>query len=264
MTYPEINPVAFGLGPVQVQWYGLMYVIGIGAAWILGNYRAGKPGSGWTREEVGDMIFYGALGVILGGRFGYVLFYQFDQFLANPLWLLKIWTGGMSFHGGLLGVIVAFWLFARKTGRSFFQVSDYFAPMVPIGLATGRLGNFINGELWGRASDVNWAMVFPADPLQIARHPSQLYQFALEGVLLLIVLWWYSSKPRPLGAITGLFGLGYGVARIVAEFFREPDAHLGYLIGDWFTMGMLLSLPMVFIGAAMMAWGYRQQPTGKV
>lgn len=264
MTYPEINPVAFGLGPVQVQWYGLMYVIGIGAAWILGNYRAGKPGSGWTREEVGDMIFYGALGVILGGRFGYVLFYQFDQFLANPLWLLKIWTGGMSFHGGLLGVIVAFWLFARKTGRSFFQVSDYFAPMVPIGLATGRLGNFINGELWGRASDVNWAMVFPADPLQVARHPSQLYQFALEGVLLFIVLWWYSSKPRPLGAITGLFGLGYGVARIVAEFFREPDAHLGYLIGDWLTMGMLLSLPMVFIGAAMMAWGYRQQPTGKV
>ena len=262
MEFPQIDPVAFALGPLKVHWYGLMYMFGFAAAWLLGMYRAKQPGSGWTKDQVGDLVFYGAMGVIVGGRLGYVFFYNIDKFLADPLWLFAVWTGGMSFHGGAIGVLVAFWLFARKTGKRYFQVADFMVPMVPIGLATGRFGNFMNAELWGRASDAPWAMVFPTDPLQIARHPSQLYEMMLEGVVLFLVLWVYSAKPRPAGAVTALFGIGYGCARTFVEFFREPDAHIGYLAGGWLTMGMLLSIPMIILGIAMLVWAYRNDERG--
>ncbi|MEQ3637095.1 prolipoprotein diacylglyceryl transferase [Alcanivorax sp.] len=262
MEFPHIDPVAFAIGPLKVHWYGLMYMFGFAAAWLLGVYRAKQPGSGWTKDQVGDLVFYGALGVIIGGRLGYVFFYNVDKFLQDPLWLFQVWTGGMSFHGGAIGVLVAFWLFARKTGKRYLQVADFMVPMVPIGLATGRFGNFMNAELWGRASDEPWAMVFPTDPLQIARHPSQLYEMVLEGVLLFLVLWVYSAKPRPAGAVTALFGIGYGSARTFVEFFREPDAHIGYLTGGWLTMGMLLSIPMIVLGIAMLVWAYRNDERG--
>lgn len=262
MDFPQIDPVAFAIGPLKVHWYGLMYMFGFAAAWLLGMYRAKQPGSGWTKDQVGDLVFYGAMGVIVGGRLGYVFFYNIDKFLADPLWLFAVWTGGMSFHGGAIGVLVAFWLFARKTGKRYFQVADFMVPMVPIGLATGRFGNFMNAELWGRASDAPWATVFPSDPLQIARHPSQLYEMLLEGVLLFLVLWVYSAKPRPAGAVTALFGIGYGCARTFVEFFREPDAHIGYLAGGWLTMGMLLSIPMIILGIAMLVWAYRNDERG--
>ncbi|BAP15259.1 MAG: prolipoprotein diacylglyceryl transferase [Alcanivorax borkumensis] len=262
MEFPHIDPVAFAIGPLKVHWYGLMYMFGFAAAWLLGVYRAKQPGSGWTKDQVGDLVFYGALGVIIGGRLGYVFFYNFDKFLQDPLWLFQVWTGGMSFHGGAIGVLVAFWLFARKTGKRYLRVADFMVPMVPIGLATGRFGNFMNAELWGRASDVSWAMVFPTDPLQIARHPSQLYEMVLEGVVLFLVLWVYSVKPRPAGAVTALFSIGYGCARTFVEFFREPDAHIGYLTGGWLTMGMLLSIPMVVLGIAVLVWAYRNDERG--
>lgn len=263
MTYPQIDPVVFRIGDLAIHWYGVMYLLGFAAAWGLGVWRARRPDNDWNADQVGDLIFYGALGVILGGRFGYVVFYNFDQFLDNPLWLLKVWEGGMSFHGGMLGVLVAFWWFARKTGKSYFQVADFIVPMIPIGLGAGRLGNFINAELWGKPSELPWAMVFPTDPAQLERHPSQLYQFAMEGVLLFALLWLFSARPRPAGAVTGLFGVGYGVFRIVAEFFREPDAHLGYLAFDWLTMGQLLSLPMVVAGIMIMVWAYRREGKAK-
>ena len=264
MTYPDIDPVALSLGPVNIYWYGITYLIGLSAAWWLGLRRAARPDSGWTADEVGDLIFYGAIGVIAGGRFGYGLFYGVDQWLDNPLWLFNLQQGGMSFHGGMLGVLAAFWYFKRKTGKSYFQVADFIVPMVPIGLGAGRIGNFINAELWGRVSDVPWAMAFPLREAgevvgwTATRHPSMLYEFVLEGVLLFAVLWWFSRVPRRPAMVTGLFGIGYGVSRIIVEFFREPDAHIGYLVGDWMTMGMLLSAPMVLAGAAMMFWGARQ------
>lgn len=262
MQYPQIDPVAIALGPLQVHWYGLMYLFGFVAAWWLGLRRARQPGSHWTPQQVSDLVFYSALGVILGGRIGYTLFYNFSGFVSDPLSIVKLWEGGMSFHGGAIGVLLAFGWFARKAGKRYFEVADFIVPMVPIGLCAGRIGNFINGELWGRASDVPWAMVFPADPLQITRHPSQLYQSLMEGLLLFVVLWLYSAKPRPAAAVTGLFGVGYGTARIIGEFFREPDAHMGFIAFDWLTMGMLLSLPMVVAGTAMMIWAYRQERQG--
>ncbi len=257
LTYPQIDPVAVAIGPLEIHWYGLMYLIGFAAGWLFGNYRASRPGSSWSKEQVSDLVFYVALGVILGGRIGYVLFYNFDKFLDNPLWLFEVWTGGMSFHGGAIGVLIAFGLLARKFHKRYFAIADFAVPFVPIGLGAGRIGNFINGELWGRPSDVPWAMIFPGDPLQVPRHPSQLYEFALEGVVLFLVLWFFSAKPRPVGAVTGLFGVGYGVARITCEFFRQPDAQIGYLYGGWFTEGMLLSIPMVIVGVCMMVWAYR-------
>ncbi|HEY5718933.1 MAG TPA: prolipoprotein diacylglyceryl transferase, partial [Gammaproteobacteria bacterium] len=193
----------------------------------------------------------------LGGRLGYVVFYGFEQLLADPLFLLRIWQGGMSFHGGLLGVLVAAWLLGRRTGHGFFGVTDFVAPLIPVGLAAGRLGNFINGELWGRVSDVPWAMVFPHAG-RLPRHPSQLYEFALEGVVLFLLLWFWSARPRPRMAVSGLFLVGYGVARSTVELFREPDAHLGYLAGGWLTMGLLLSLPMIVAGAVLLALAYRK------
>lgn len=256
MTYPEIDPVAISLGPLAIHWYGLMYLLGFVFVWLLGRYRAARQD--WQHGQLEDLLFYGALGVILGGRLGYALFYDLAANLENPINLLKIWQGGMSFHGGLIGVLIAFWYFGRKTGKGFFEISDFIAPMVPIGLMLGRIGNFINGELWGRVSDVPWAMVFPgAGPLP--RHPSQLYQAALEGLLLFVILWLYSAKPRPRAAVSGLFLLGYGVFRFIVEFVRIPDPQYGYLAFGWLTMGQILCLPMIIGGVVMMVWAYRRQ-----
>ena len=245
MIYPTIDPVALSLGPIQIHWYGLMYLLGFSGAWWLGRLRADR--FGWTAVEVEDLLFYGAIGVIVGGRLGYSLFYDLPALIDNPLNLFKVWQGGMSFHGGLLGVVVAFGFFARATGKSYFSISDFIVPMVPVGLFFGRIGNFINGELWGKVSDVPWAMIFPnAGPL--TRHPSQLYEAMLEGVLLFLILWIYSAKPKPPGAVSGLFLLGYGFFRFVVEFVRVPDQQYGYLLLDWITMGQILSLPMIMIG----------------
>ncbi len=257
LVHPQFDPVAIDLGPIQIHWYGIMYLVAFFLAWWLGRVRARRPGSGWQEQEVGDLIYYGALGVILGGRIGYVLFYNFELFLRDPLMIFRIWEGGMSFHGGLIGVILAMAWFARKTGRHFFQVSDFVAPLVPLGYAAGRLGNFINGELWGRPSDVPWAMVFPQVD-QLARHPSQLYQMGIGGILVFLILWWYSSKPRPMGAVSGMYLVLAGSARFFNEFFREPDPQLGYIAFDWLTMGQLLSLPMILAGAGLLLWAHRR------
>ncbi|MGB0467275.1 MAG: prolipoprotein diacylglyceryl transferase [Pontibacterium sp.] len=256
MWVHDIDPVLLELGPLKVHWYGLMYLVGFAAAWWLGVLRARKPGSGWNEDQVSDFIFWGAMGVVLGGRFGYVVFYNFDRFIVDPLWLFAVWEGGMSFHGGLLGVIVVLFLWGRKQGKSLVEMGDFVAPLVPIGLGAGRLGNFIGGELWGRATDLPWGVVFPRAADGLARHPSQLYEFALEGVLLFVVIWWYSSKPRPKIAVSGLFLLIYGVSRSLVELVREPDGHIGLLAYDWLTMGQLLSLPMIFIGLAMLVFAY--------
>lgn len=260
LTAPMIDPIAIEIGPLAIRWYGLMYLLGFSAAWGLGRYRARRAGSGWSVVQVDDLIFYGALGVILGGRVGYTLFYGFDNLLADPLSLLRIWEGGMSFHGGLLGVAVAALWFSHRHGHGFFGVADFVVPLAPIGLGAGRLGNFANGELWGRVSDVPWAMVF-AHGGPLPRHPSQLYEALLEGLLLFAVLWWFSSRPRPVMAVSGVFLLGYGLLRSFVELFREPDAHLGYLAGDWLTMGMLLSLPMAAAGAVLLIAAYRRAAT---
>jgi len=257
MLAPNIDPVAVSIGPLKIHWYGLMYVIGLLALWFFAARRARRAGSGWKPEEVGDFVFYGALGVILGGRLGYMLFYNFSHYLSHPLDILRVWEGGMSFHGGLIGVLLAMAYFARKTGRTFFMVADFMAPWVPIGLGLGRLGNFINHELWGKVSDVPWAMVFRGggpDP----RHPSQLYQAALEGLALFVILWLYTRKPRPTGSVSGVFLIGYGVFRFVVEFVREPDAQLGYLAFGWLTMGQLLSLPMILAGIGLVVWARKK------
>lgn len=249
---PLIDPVALALGPLKIHWYGLMYLFGFAGAWWLMKRRASRPQSPLTVEQVGDLLFYAALGVVLGGRLGYVLFYNLPQYLSDPLSLLKVWQGGMSFHGGLLGVLLAMWLYARRLDLRFFQVTDFIAPVVPVGLFFGRIGNFINGELYGRVTDLPWAMVFPAaGPLP--RHPSQLYEAVLEGLLLFAILWWYSSRPRPLMAVSGLFLIGYGLFRFLVEFVRLPDAHIGYLAWGWLTMGQLLTLPMIALGLFLMA-----------
>jgi len=256
MLAPNIDPVAIALGPVKIHWYGLMYVVGFLALWFFAARRARQPDSGWTAEQVSDFIFYGALGVILGGRLGYMLFYNLSHYFAHPLDVFKIWQGGMSFHGGLIGVLLAMLYFARKTGKTFFTVADFIAPWVPIGLGLGRLGNFINHELWGRTTDGPWGMVFrEAGPLP--RHPSQLYEFALEGAVLFVALWWYAARPRPRGAVSAWFLIGYGVFRIITEFVREPDAQLGYLAFGWLTMGQVLSVPMILFGVGLMVWAYR-------
>tara|TARA_R110001583_G_scaffold10019_8_gene46792 strand:+ start:9653 stop:10513 length:861 start_codon:yes stop_codon:yes gene_type:complete len=258
LQFPVIDPIIFSIGPVALRWYGMMYLIGFLGAMFIANKAADKSGGEWTRDQVSDLLFYGFLGVILGGRVGYVLFYQFDYFLAEPLYLFKIWAGGMSFHGGLLGVIAAVYIFARKTNKSFLTVGDFVVPLVPIGLGMGRLGNFINAELWGRQTDVPWAMVFPTDSLQLPRHPSQLYEFFLEGVVLFVILTVVTRKPRNLGLASGIFLIGYGVFRTIIEFFREPDAHLG-LYFSFISKGQILSVPMILAGMLIIYLGYLSQ-----
>lgn len=258
LQHPQFDPVAISLGPLKIHWYGLTYLFGFVAGWWLGRLRARKPWSPLNEDQVGDMLFYIALGVILGGRFGYVVFYNFDVFIADPLWLLRVWEGGMSFHGGLLGVMLGLWWYGRKVGCGFWRMADFVAPLVPVGLGAGRIGNFINGELWGKPTDVPWGMVFPQAPDALARHPSQLYQFALEGVLFFAILWWFSSRPRPRMAVSGLFLVCYGVFRFLVEFVRQPDPQLGYLAFDWLTMGQVLSFPMILAGAGLMVLAYRR------
>ena len=260
LSHPGFDPVAISIGPLSVHWYGLMYLLGFAVGWWLGRVRARQPGSGWTVEQVNDLVFYVALGVVLGGRIGYILFYSHHALLADPLVLLRIWEGGMSFHGGLLGVLVAILLFARRRGFGFFQVTDFIAPLVTPGLGFGRIGIFINGELWGRPTDLPWGMVFPAaGPPPLPRHPSQLYEALLEGLLLFVILWTYSARPRPTMAVSGLFLVGYGSFRFLVEFARQPDAHLGFVALGWLSMGQLLSLPMVLVGAALMLAAYKRE-----
>ena len=247
LTYPNIDPIAFSIGPMQVHWYGLMYLFGFISAWGLAHWRVKHYQLNWASEQIGDLIFFLALGVIIGGRLGYMFFYNIKQFIIEPLSLFKLWEGGMSFHGGLLGVLVALVFFARKVKKPLWEVTDFVAPLVPLGLAAGRIGNFINGELWGRVTDVPWAMIFPrVDALP--RHPSQLYEFGLEGIVLFVLIWWYANKPRPAGCVSGIFLIGYAICRLMIECFREPDYQLGFIAFNWLTMGQLLSIPMLIAG----------------
>ncbi len=251
LTYPSIDPVVFAVGPITVYWYGVMYLIGFLGGGALGVLRARASGSTWSSQQVWDLLFYVAVGVIVGGRLGYVLFYNVGYYLEHPIALLYIWSGGMSFHGGLIGVCVALALYARRSGRSLLSVSDFL-------VGAGRLGNFINEELWGRVSDVPWAMIFPsAGPL--ARHPSQLYEAGLEGLLLFLIIWTYSSKPRVTGSVSGLFLICYALFRFTVEFFREPDAHLGLVFLDGLSMGQLLCLPMLIAGLWLLLAGRSRQ-----
>ena len=286
LIHPQFDPVAFSIGGEggwPVHWYGLTYLAAFLMFLFVGKYRAKKmPLLGFKPIELDDILFYGVLGVILGGRLGYVLFYKPAEFLANPGDIFKVWQGGMSFHGGFLGVLVAMIWYARKTGRNFWEVTDFIAPLVPLGLAAGRLGNFINGELWGRVSSANysWLMLFPqaneadvlhvtahpesaallqqvGDYLMLPRHPSQIYQLLGEGLLLFVILWLYARKIRPMMAVSAVFLMGYGVLRFIAEFAREPDDFLGLFAG--FSMGQLLSLPMIVAGAVLLWWAYQRQ-----
>lgn len=256
LMHPQFDPVALSLGPLQVHWYGLTYLVAFGLFLWTARLRIASPAlssQNWAPRDVEDLLFFGVLGVVLGGRIGYALFYKPAEYLGQPLEILKVWQGGMSFHGGLLGVIVAMALFAWRRQRPWLQVTDLIAPCVPLGLASGRIGNFINGELWGRAADPSlpWAMVFPQSGTMMPRHPSQLYQFALEGLLLFAFLWWFARKPRGLGQVSGMFLVGYGVLRFTAEFFREPDAFLG-LLALQMSMGQWLCVPMVAAGALLL------------
>ncbi len=258
LIFPNIDPIAITIGPIKVHWYGLMYLIGFIGVYFLGRYRARQVWSPITPESIEDLVTYGALGVILGGRIGYILFYNTSEFIHNPLVLIKIWEGGMSFHGGMLGVFLAMWLYSKKVKCSIFQLTDIIAPLAPIGLGAGRIGNFINSELWGRPTDVSWAMVFPNGGL-LARHPSQLYEAFLEGIVLFIILWIYSSKQRPVMATTGMALFFYGWFRFFVEFFRMPDAQLGFMALDWVTMGQILSTPMIVIGAGMFYFAHKSK-----
>ena len=262
LIHPQFSPVALQLGPVAIHWYGLTYLVAFGLFIWLGAQRvklAQFAQTGWTRRDVEDLLFYGVLGVVIGGRLGYVLFYKPGYYAANPLEIFAVWKGGMAFHGGLLGVLVAMAWFARAKGRRFLQVTDLIAPCVPTGLASGRIGNFINGELWGRAADPSlpWAMVFPQSGTNLPRHPSPLYQFALEGLLLFVLLWVYARKPRALGQVSGVFLIGYGLFRFIAEYFREPDSFLGLLALNM-SMGQWLCVPMIVAGIALWWRGQRQ------
>lgn len=259
LVHPDFDPVAFSLGPLHVRWYGLMYLLGFVGGWALGRYRAKQPNSGWTAAQIDDLVFYIALGVILGGRIGYILFYSFGSFLQNPLILFRIWEGGMSFHGGFLGVLLAMVLFARKYRKRFWATIDFIAPLIAPGILFGRIGNFINGELWGRVTDLPWGMVFRQTGDGLPRHPSQLYEAALEGVALFAIVWLFSAKPRPTMAVSGVFALAYGIFRFLVEFVRQPDPQLGYLAFGWLTMGQVLSLPLIAVGAVLLRLAYRQR-----
>jgi phosphatidylglycerol---prolipoprotein diacylglyceryl transferase len=275
--YHNLNPVAFSIGGFAIYWYSLTYLVAFAQFWWLGSLRARRADAPLKSEQVGDLLFWGVIGVVVGGRLGYVLFYATGELLSDPLLLFRIRDGGMSFHGGLIGVLTVMWLYGRHLGCGFLRLGDFVAPLIPLGLAAGRFGNFIGGELWGRQTDVPWAVIFP-DSIQaggrhsealyqlylqgaldeFARHPSQLYQALLEGVALFAVVWLFSRRPRPVGAVGGLFLAGYGLFRFIAEFFRQPDAQLGFVALDWMTMGQLLSLPMLLLGIGLMVFAYRR------
>ena len=258
LVFPQFDPVAISVGPISVHWYGVMYIIAFGGAWVLANYRRNKIGNHWSSEQISDLVFYGAMGAVLGGRIGSVFFYNIDRFLDDPLWLFRVWEGGMSFHGGFIGVLIAMFLYSKSINRKFWETVDFIAPCVPFGIGAGRLGNFIGGELWGRPTDAPWGMIFPhVDDLP--RHPSQLYEIALEGIVLFIIIWWFSSASKPRMAVSGTFAILYGSFRFFIEFFREPDLHIGFIAFDWLTMGQLLSLPMVIVGFSLVIFAYNNK-----
>ncbi|MFT7218747.1 MAG: phosphatidylglycerol:prolipoprotein diacylglycerol transferase [Candidatus Azotimanducaceae bacterium] len=252
--YPELDPVAISLGPISIHWYAISYLVGIGLVWWVSRYRTRVYGPNWTEDDLADILFYAVLGVLLGGRMGYMLFYSFETVLENPFAIFKVWEGGMSFHGGLIGVLLGMVYFARTRSTQFFTVTDFIAISIPIALGIGRLGNFVNTELPGRASDVPWAIVFPGE--DFGRHPSSLYQAFLEGPVLFGLMWLYASKPRPIMAVSGMFLLGYGSLRLVSEMFREPDQHIGFVLFDSVTTGQMLSLPMALIGVGFITLSY--------
>ena len=255
MHYPVIDPVAISLGSINIHWYAISYLVGIGFVWWTLGYRNRRYSSGYSDEAISDLVFYAVIGVLLGGRIGYMLFYGLDNLMQNPVSALKIWQGGMSFHGGLLGVLLGVWFFARKTERTFFAVTDFIAPSIPLALGCGRIGNFINTELPGRVTDVPWALIFPDG---LARHPSSLYQAFAEGPVLFILLWWFAHQQRPAMAVSGLFLVSYGCLRSGTEFFREPDAHMGFILADSVTAGQMLSMPMMLVGFVMLTFAYMQ------
>ena len=258
LIHPNINPIAFHIGPLPVHWYGLMYLLAFILVIVMGRRRIHtQPWLDWTEKDLDDVLTYGVLGVVLGGRLGYVLFYQPDFYFAHPADIVKLWDGGMSFHGGFLGVAFALWLFARGRGKRWLGTTDFIAPLVPLGLCAGRIGNFINGELWGRPTTLPWGMIFQGAG-DIPRQPSQLYEAALEGVALFFILWFFAKKPRPVGAVSGLFMLGYGIFRFLVEFTREPDAFLGFLALG-LTMGQWLSIPLILAGSGLLLWAYRRK-----
>ncbi|RTZ59242.1 MAG: prolipoprotein diacylglyceryl transferase [Gammaproteobacteria bacterium] len=257
IMHPNIDPVAIHIGPLSVHWYGIAYLVAFLLFWWLGILRARRPDSPFTQEEIGDLLFYGMWGVVLGGRIGYVLFYNLDFYLRNPVNILYIWDGGMSFHGGLIGVLIAMWWFGRQRGASFLRTMDFVAPLTPPGFFIGRLANFVNQELWGRPTDVAWGVVFPRLD-NIPRHPSQLYEATLEGLVLFAILWVYSARPRATGRVSALFLIFYGLFRFVVEFFREPDRQIGFVAFGWLTKGHLLSIPMVLAGLFLYWWAGRQ------
>ena len=260
LVHPQFDPIAFHLGPLAVRWYGLMYLLAFAFVLLLGRWRIAHRKTVLTARDLDDLLFYCMLGTIVGGRLGYVLFYKAGYYLHNPADLLKVWEGGMSFHGGLIGVILAFTYFAFRRGYTFWQIADFGAPLVPTGLAAGRLGNFINGELWGRPTDVSWGMVFPQAHDSVPRHPSQLYEVGTEGLLLFVLVWWFARHPRPDGAVSGVFLIGYGVGRFCVEYTREPDDFLGLLAMN-LSMGQWLCIPMILAGCAILAWSYRRGAT---
>ena len=255
LTFPQIDPVALSLGPLKIHWYGVMYLLAFVTWWLLASNRA-KVSKFWNKDKLSDILFYCVLGVMLGGRIGYVVFYHPDYLISDPLEIFAIWHGGMSFHGGLIGVMLAVWLFARKHHQHFTDILEFIAPCVPIGLGLGRIGNFIGGELYGRVTDVPWGMVFPHAGV-LPRHPSQLYQAFLEGIVFFAIMWWFSAKERPRGAVAGLFLITYALTRMLVEFVRQPDAHLGFLAFGWLTMGQLLSGCMLLVGAVWITYAYR-------
>lgn len=257
LQHPAFDPIAVQIGPVAVHWYGLMYLLGFALVWILGRWRINQGKTDLTLRDLEDIIFYCVLGVVAGGRLGYILFYKFADYVANPLQILYVWQGGMSFHGGLIGVIVALFVFSRKRHKTLLEIGDFVAPLIPLGLAAGRFGNFINGELWGRPTALPWGMSFPQAGDNVARHPSQLYEMGLEGFALFAVLWWFARKPRPVGQVSGVFLAGYGVFRFLVEFTREPDDFLGLFAGGM-SMGQLLSLPMIIAGALIYWWAAKR------
>ena len=255
LVFPQFDPVAISIGPISIHWYGVMYLFAFGGAWALASSRREKFTHSWSKEQISDLVFYSSMGAVLGGRLGAVFFYNFDRFIEDPLWLFRVWEGGMSFHGGFLGVLFGVFFYSQSIKSGFGETIDFVAPCVPFGLGAGRLGNFIGGELWGRPTEVPWGMVFP-NVDDLARHPSQLYELALEGITLFIIIWWFSAKPRPRMAVSGIFALFYGSFRFFIEFFREPDMHIGFVFFDWLTMGQLLSLPMVILGLLLLFLAY--------